>query len=238
MDAGLLERRIPRRSRGRLGMDRRRLLAARAARRLVEQPSEERALRQPGHLPRRCRLLPHRLSRGPRPVAMLGALLKSLFARKNGTLAERIEEAGAHAQRGELDRADALLRVLAQEHPREAAIVGAQGLVAYQRGRFPEAARLLERARAQAPEDPVLMANYAEALRSTGELNAAEPLLRRALGLQPGNVDAWLNYSLLLMQRGQREEAVQAAQGALTARPDHARAHMVLGCALLLSTEP
>lgn len=176
---------------------------------------------------------------------MLLKLLKSLFrsrvqtreAQAGAGVRAAIEDARRHAAAGNLDAASAALSGLPGAQQRDPAVIAARGLIAYQRGAYGEAVRLLRDASAGAPGDPLLAGNYGEALRAAGQLEAAEPLLRHAVALNPANNDAWLNLAILLGQRGRRDEATAAARRALEANPGSARAHLLVGCAHLVSIQ-
>lgn len=107
-----------------------------------------------------------------------------------------------------------------EEHPNDADVMHALGLLRHQRGETAEAVRLLERAHAIAPDDPRIDLGMASMRLQLGEQEAAQLGFERALSLNPNLTGAHIGLGQIMLTRTEYDRAEQHFRIALRADED------------------
>ena len=148
---------------------------------------------------------------------------------------ERIQQALALHQRGDVAGAESRYRdalVEAPEHPLAQHFLG---VIHYQRKELELALPLLERSVAAVPNEPEFHNNLGLARAAADRESDAVAAYRAALNLKPDHATAWNNLGLALQSVNDVEGAIDAFRRAIAVRPDFAHAHWNLSLALLLN---
>ncbi len=145
---------------------------------------------------------------------------------------EKLRDAMARYQGGELDQAQGLYENILREQPDHADALHMLGLVAHQQGRNEDAKRLIADAIKIDDQVAFYHNNLGEVMRVLGESEGAASCYRSAIALQPGNSQAHNNLGLVLFQLDQADLAVEEFNTALAVDPDAAGVHNNLGVVL------
>lgn len=135
----------------------------------------------------------------------------------SGEAHRQIQRAIRAVDRGQLDRAIAILVQLHQQHPRNSYVL--QGLaLAYRMDRQPKkAVELLNPWREQLT--PELLATYGSALHEAGDPKTAEAFLRQALKKHPSSGLLRADLGTLLNNRGRFAEAIEQYELGIQSEP-------------------
>ena len=134
--------------------------------------------------------------------------------------------------RGDLARAEPLLRAALESKPdfTEAQVVLSNVYDA--QGNLSAAARALEAALKQRPDYAGAWNNYGVVLSKLGRLAEAETALQRVTELDPSFLPAHYLLGNILAEQGRGADAVACYRRAIELRPEFPEAHANLGCAL------
>lgn len=135
-----------------------------------------------------------------------------------------LEMARSFLAAGQLDQAEAVLRLMVADHPDDAEAWHLLAGAAHQAGNDLSALEHVRRAIASAPEVGVFHASLGLILAALGRADEAIQAYQRALSLQPDLAGAHNNLGNLLRKSGQADQAIDAFGRALALRPDHAEA--------------
>jgi tetratricopeptide (TPR) repeat protein len=135
-------------------------------------------------------------------------------------------------QRGCLDEAARIYKILVASNPGHADAHHLLGVVALQQGNPQRAVESISRAIALRSDVAPYHANLAEAYRMLGKYEAATGCCRTALKLQPQFPGARNNLGLSLHALGQTTAAIEQYRETLRIQPDFAMAHNNLAIAL------
>ncbi|HYD69442.1 CHAT domain-containing protein [Azospirillum sp.] len=141
-------------------------------------------------------------------------------------------DAARHLQEGRPAEAEALLRRLASQRPRDGDVLHLLGLAVLHQGRGAEAADLLRRAAGRHPDDAVVHSHLGVALKAAGRLDERITAYRTAVRLDPAQVRAWANLGAALLEADNADGAEEALAHALALAPDDAEALAGMGDAL------
>ena len=147
-------------------------------------------------------------------------------------MADTLQIALQHHQRGRLEEAAQLYQAILADQPRHVEALHLLGVVAHQKGDHARAVLLIGRAVAADPNNAIYHANLAEAYRMLGQLDRAVASCQVALGLRPHYPEVANNLGLALLGQGKTDEAIAQFAEALRFKPDFAMACNNLGNAL------
>ena len=162
--------------------------------------------------------------------ALIGPLLSSaVFIHAQaprasaGNNEERDFQAAMAAQdRGDLAKAESLLRALHSEHPGIFAVDESLGLLLASRGDFERALPLLQAAVHERPDSDAAHANFGAALYQVHRNQAALAEFQQAVRLNPKNVSAQQSLGRIYMEGHKPADAAKALVAALQLKPDDA----------------
>lgn len=143
-----------------------------------------------------------------------------------------VSQAIGFLQRGDLARAEPLLKQLLAANPSDAIALQLAGGAAVQRGDLTAGRALLQRAVSINPRHAETRSNLGVALMQSGLDADAERELRAALALKPNLPAASINLVHVLVKLGQLIEAEELARSTVAANPTSADAYQALGSAL------
>jgi Flp pilus assembly protein TadD len=152
-------------------------------------------------------------------------------------LAQRLEQAVALHQRGDVDAALPVYREVLAVEPGNPIAQHFVGVIHYQRGNLAEALPLLEHSVALRGEEPEFHNNLGLALAASDREIDAVAEYRAALALKPDHATAWNNLGLALQATNEVPAAVEAFRRALALKRDFAHARWNLALALLLDRQ-
>jgi predicted O-linked N-acetylglucosamine transferase (SPINDLY family) len=144
-----------------------------------------------------------------------------------------LEQAIGHAQRGEFEPAEHLLRELLARDAAFARAWNALGVVQMQLGRLEDAEASLLRASREAPQDFRVPLNLGKLYNAQRRSEEAEAQLRAAVRLAPESADAHFGLAALLRDGGQHAESERCVRRAIELAPGDAEAHYLLARLLL-----
>jgi tetratricopeptide (TPR) repeat protein len=145
------------------------------------------------------------------------------------TVADDLNTAIAHHQRGKLEQASHTYQRILSSDPNHPDALHLLGVVAHQRGEHARAIQLIGRAVTRQASVAAFHANLAEAYRAQGELVRAIGCCKTALRLQANFPQAAMNLGLALRDQGKTDAAVEQLEATLRMKPDFAEAHNNLG---------
>ena len=123
-------------------------------------------------------------------------------------------------QRGDLARAASLLGALVREHPQDAQLLHALGVVEIAWGKFDSAIDYLERALKSEPQNPHALTALAHAKMNAGAFDDARSRLEELIALYPDLPDAHVNLGVVHMECGNAEAARECYARAIAIKPD------------------
>jgi tetratricopeptide (TPR) repeat protein len=137
-----------------------------------------------------------------------------------------------HFQRGELEKAGALLRRVLDTQPRDFDALHMMGVIEAMEGKPQKAVELLTKALSVKKNNPFVHFNLARALIELDKHEDALAHHRKATELAPGHAVAWLNFGKSLFELERISESISAFDKALQIQPDYAEALNNKGLAL------
>ncbi len=141
--------------------------------------------------------------------------------------------AGCYRQRGNLEKADRVLRHGLTEHPGDPRLLMDLGLVTSDRGHEATAAGLFAAALKTRTAEPEAFANLAVELQRIGRADLAGRFYRAALDRGARGADLWANLAAAEFDLGHMEKAEYFARKALRVDKNTLAAAQTLGMALL-----
>lgn len=142
---------------------------------------------------------------------------------------QRLHEAMAAHQRGELVQAETAYRELVKSFPGFAEVWHYYGLLCHERGDNEQSRKLLRRAQSLAPGNVVFLVDFGRVLREQGEYTQAVGRFERALRLVPDYEEALIGYALTLVESGQGAGIVTRLEQQIRTHPDDWRLWALLG---------
>ena len=158
------------------------------------------------------------------PESALSAALELLDSAA-ASADERLKEALAFQQRGELARAVTLAQRILQQHPRHVDTINFAAILACQDGQLETAVLLLDRALAIDPNHAVLHGNKGFILERLGQRVQALESYDRCLALRPDYVEGELNRAILLEKMGRWQAALDGYAAVIARRAEVPVAH-------------
>lgn len=137
----------------------------------------------------------------------------------------RLHEALALHQRGDLQQARKIYEEILQRQPGHFDALHLLGVVAAQTKQSNEALRLLGLALGVNPNHSLAQYNHGLALKELGQLPAALTSFDRSIALKPDFAPAHFERGIVLTELGRAAEALASYRRATTARPDYAEAY-------------
>lgn len=142
---------------------------------------------------------------------------------------DRLEEAKARFQAGDLDGAASLCSDLLLDDPGNVQVRLLLGQIYERRGDNYQALEQYEAARAAEPENVDILARLGMVLAALGRFEQAERELRRAQRLDPNRADVHATVGILHFKRGLYGPAEVELRRTIELDPDHAAAHFYRG---------
>ncbi len=152
----------------------------------------------------------------PAATQSFGALVRSDLRYEDGLS----DAADFFERRGDLDKAEGILRIVVGLNPKSAVALQRLGLVSLDLGHNDEAVKLLRQGFDADQRDPDLRANLAIGLARSGSAEAARQLLRQGLLLAPDQPALLGNLGVLAGLQGDWEEAISLYDQALRIDPE------------------
>ena len=143
--------------------------------------------------------------------------------------ARTLDEAVAHHQSGDRERAESIYREIITRDPRQADALHLLGVAAHQSGHNEAAIGHITRAIAINPNASLYYSNLGAAYKAHGDLESAANCFREAVRISPDFSGAHYNLGMALKSQGLLAEAVDSFQQAVTCQSDYAEAHYSLG---------
>lgn len=144
-----------------------------------------------------------------------------------------LEHVNALCDEGRYEKARQLLTVLAENHPRDGAIMHALGQVFLKINRVSDAANSFEQAILLEPNHPVWHKILADAYAELGQQGMAKQAYLKAVELDQDFFQAHANLANVLLAGGDVDGAIGHYKRAISIRPDVAELHDSLGRALM-----
>ena len=151
--------------------------------------------------------------------------------------AQKLLDAIALHERGDLDGALSLYREVLADRPDSAVAQHFVGVIHYQRGNLAEALPLLERSVAQQGSEPEFRNNLGLALFAADRESEAIAQYRAALSLKEDHAIAWNNLGIALQAQNEAPAAIDAFRRALALKADFLRARWNLALSLLVDRQ-
>jgi protein O-GlcNAc transferase len=148
------------------------------------------------------------------------------------TLGDQLQQARVHADAGQWDQADALLRQILTADPQRAEAHHLLGLVAWRRGEMHSALASLQHAATLKPDSPVFQFDLGCALLGMQQFSEAAVVLRKVVQLAPNERGGWNNLGAALVALGEHEQAAQCFARAIQIAPQLSQYHANLAKAL------
>jgi len=128
-------------------------------------------------------------------------------------------------QSGQIDQARPTLEGLLEQHPNDANIIHACGMLAVSLGDMPLAEARFRRTTELNPKQAEAWSNLGNTLLAKGQFVEAVEVYRKAISVRPSLADAHNNLARALIQLGETEEAQKSLQKALLFNPNYAEAY-------------
>lgn len=151
----------------------------------------------------------------------------------NRILSPLLQQGVSYLEAGDPAGAELLLDTYLRRAPDDADGHNLAALAKHGLGRLDDAVRHMERARELAPREPIFAVNLSVMLAGAGRGKDALAAIDAFLTLVPGQLDALVQRAQILQGLRRLDEAVAVARMAAAFHPEVARAHHVLGVALL-----
>lgn len=135
---------------------------------------------------------------------------------------QRLHQAVAWFQAGNIDQAEAELQAVSREAPERADVWGLLGLAAHHRGQLQQAVLYLQRAIERDPNTAAHHSNLGIVYASLGDRGREEACYRQALQCQPNDPASLGNLGLLLCDMFRWREGLDTLRQALTLKPQEA----------------
>ncbi|MBI1206390.1 MAG: tetratricopeptide repeat protein [Azospirillum sp.] len=148
---------------------------------------------------------------------------------------ERLAEALAAHQAGNLAAARRLYRALLDDRPDHVRALQLLGVVHFQEGDLTGAIRLLDRALAGDPGSASIQRHRGAVLLAADQVEAAGEAFRLALDAEPGDAETSFNLGLVERRLGRLDRAIPLLEQAAAGLAGHALSHYELGLALQLA---
>jgi len=134
-------------------------------------------------------------------------------------IAQRLSQAAARHQQGDLQEAERLCRQIIQREPMQVEALNLLAVICHQTGRMDQATDYLRTAVQGQPGDAAAHYNLAEVLRESGDLDGAIMEYRAVTDLRPAIAAVWSNLGAALRTAGRPGEAVEALEQAIELDP-------------------
>ncbi len=145
----------------------------------------------------------------------------------------------AEAQAGELERAQARLRVALRLEPGNSAVLNNIGVLAYRGGNLTAAHRALETASSiedfLGRPDPITSNHLGVVLAALGQLDESLTAYQRAGATEHAEFEVYYNLGRAFIEHGRSDVGVPYLRQAFLIEPNNADVHTVLGAAYLFS---
>jgi tetratricopeptide (TPR) repeat protein len=148
------------------------------------------------------------------------------------SIQQALESAQEFLRAGNANQAEAILREIAAQHPRNGELLHALGILSLQFGWISVALELIGKAIAVDPEQSTYHCNLGLVLTEAGRLDDAIASCRRAIALRPDSATAHNNLGNALCQNKQTRQAIEALDNAVQLQPRFPEAYNNLGNAL------
>ena len=132
-------------------------------------------------------------------------------------------------QKGELESAEKLARLMIKNFPNDQVGWKALGVILKKAGRVEEALVPMQKSVELIPKDSEALNNLGATLKELGRLEDAEIILRKSIALQINYSSAHTNLGNVLQELGRLEEAEKSHRKAIELNPSYALAHNNLG---------
>lgn len=140
-------------------------------------------------------------------------------------LTNKLQQALALHQQGQLDRARAMYEDILKFQPAHSDALHFLGVIENHHGNHARAAKLIERSIAIFPNNPACYLNLGNAQKDLKQLPAALVSYNKAIALKPDYALAYSNRGVVLQMLQRLEEAVSAFDKAISIKPDYVEAH-------------
>ena len=144
------------------------------------------------------------------------------------TGSERLAEAIAAYQSGDLKRAESIIQALLSENSDDTEALNAQGIILLHGGREQAALDSFVKAADLAPTVGKYQNSIGSARIALKQTDAAVEHFSRAVELEPDNADFWANLATAHMYSGKAEDAERDFERAIALEPDHYQARQNL----------
>jgi len=138
---------------------------------------------------------------------------------KSSAMEREFQQAQAAQDRGDLDRAESLLKDLHHQHPGIFALDETLGLLLVQRNRFDEALPLLQSASQESSDSSAAHANLGAVYYNLHRNQEALVEFKRAVRLDPHSLLAYVSLGRIQMEQHHAREASEAFASALRIEP-------------------
>lgn len=145
------------------------------------------------------------------------------------TLEKALSVAISLHQAQKLDEAEAIYRLILEQHPEQPDALHFLGLLMHHRGDNPLAIKLIEQAIDVSPDYSDAYNNLGNILNFTGEFDKAAEQYRKALSFNPANASAHNNLGIVLKDLKDSDEAIRAFIRAIELMPENAEFYHNLG---------
>lgn len=157
---------------------------------------------------------------------------KTLCAVTPNTLQEKLRQAIALHQNGDLTTAKILYENILCLQPEQVDALHLLGVIALQCQDYSQAIHLIDKAISLAPNNAAFYSNRGLVLQELKRPEAAIASYDKAISINPNYADAYCNRGGALCDINQLENAIASYDKAIAIKSDHADAHYNRGCAL------
>lgn len=141
------------------------------------------------------------------------------------TIAETLENAVQHHQRGHLQHAEQLYMDVLQSDPNNFIVLHSLGVLAHQLGKHNAAIELISKAIAGNQQIPQFHNTLGLIFEAVGKFEQAIHSYQRAVSLKPDYAEAYHNMAVALQSQSRYAEAVEKCNQAISLKPDYAEAY-------------
>ena len=145
---------------------------------------------------------------------------------------EKLQQAIAFHQNGQLPQAQALYEEILTTQPKHFDSLHLLGVIAYQTKQYQRAADLIGKAIELYSKNAAFYCNRGNALKELNQLDAAIASYDKAIALNPDFAEAHSNRGVMLQELKQLNAAVASFDKAIALKPDYAEAYSNRGNAL------